>query len=147
MTRFFVVAFVAIAVGGMLVGCSSVTPPLPCDVTIFALPANSTMAPGDPLPPGSRVLAAPDDFDRTAFTMGRDSMDHPAVNLELRGDAIGRVGAHSAGHLGEFLAIAINGSVVAVPIIQAPIPDGKLQVTSGAPDGDQLTTRFAGCVR
>jgi hypothetical protein len=145
-TQRLAVVLVAIAGAWSLVGCSSMAPPLPCDVAIVALPADSMLVPGDPLPPGSQVLAAPDDFDRTAITFGRDSMDYPAVNLELRGDAIGRVGAYTAGHMGEFLAISVNGSVVAVPMIQGPLLDGKLQVT-GSQDGNDLTNRFAGCVR
>ncbi len=72
-------------------------------------------------------------------------MGSPAVNLTLQGDAIARVAAHTAGHTGEFLAIAINGTVVSVPMIQGPLLDGQLQVTGGN-ENDDLAERFAGCV-
>jgi len=91
------------------------------------------------------VLAAPNDFDRTAITIVADTVGNSAVNLELQGDAIARVAAHTAGHAGEFMAIAINGTVVAVPMIQGPLMDGTLQVT-GAGGDDDLAGRFAGCV-
>jgi len=130
-----------------LVGCSSVTLPLPCDLTIVALPAGSTMQPGDPLPAGAQVLARPDDFDRSAVAIVSDDAGNPAVSFELRGDAIARVAAHTAGHLGELMAIAINGNVVAVPVIQSPLLDGEIQISSGNQEGDDLAAKFAGCVR
>jgi preprotein translocase subunit SecD len=146
-TRLLVAALVAIATGLSLVGCSAVPRPLLCEVTIVALPADITLQPGDPLPERSVILAGPDDFDRAAIEIAPDSNNQPALNLELRGDAIARVGAHTAGHPGEFMAIAINGTVVAIPMIQGQIPDGKLQIT-GAGQGDRdLVQQFAGCVR
>jgi preprotein translocase subunit SecD len=117
-----------------------------CDVSIVALPADTTLKPGDPLPDRSLVLAGPDDFDRTAMEIAPDANNEVALNLELRGDAIARVGAHTAGHLGEFMAIAINGTVVAIPMIQGQILDGKLQITGGQ-GGADLAQRFAGCVQ
>ncbi|MEA2577631.1 MAG: hypothetical protein QOD78_1219 [Chloroflexota bacterium] len=146
MTRHLAVAIVAVAVVWSLIGCSSLAPALPCEIAIVALPADTTMIPGDALPPGSQVLIAPDDFDRAATSIGRDSMNNPAVNLELRGDAVGRFGAHTAGHMGDRMAIAINGNVIAIPVIQAAISDGKMQII-GEPDGTDLVQQFAGCVR
>jgi len=145
-TRRLAVAFVAMAGVWWLIGCSAVPRPLLCDVSIVALPADTTMRPGDPLPAGSLILAAPGDFDRTAIEIVPDANDQLALNLELKGDAIARVGAHTAGHPGEFMAIAINGTVVAIPMIQGPIPDGKIQITGGQGATD-LAQQFAGCVR
>jgi hypothetical protein len=145
-TRLLVAALVAITGGWSLVGCSAVPRPLLCDVSIVALPADTTLKPGDPLPDGSLVLAGPDDFDRTGIEIAPDANDELALNLELRGDAIARVGAHTAGHLGEFMAIAINSTVVAIPMIQGQILDGKLQITGGQ-GGTDLVQQFAGCVQ
>lgn len=147
MTRRLAVALVAIASVWSTVGCSAVPRPLLCDVTIVALPADTTLKPGDPLPERSLVLAGPDDFDRTAIEIVPGANDDAAVNLELRGDAIALVGAHTAGHPGEFMAIAINGTVVAIPVIQGPIPDGKLQITGGGAGDVDLAQQFAGCLR
>ena len=147
MTRLLVAALVAITGGWSSVGCSAVPRPLLCDVSIVALPADTTLKPGDPLPDRSLVLAAPDDFDRAAIEIAPDSNNQPALNLELKGDAIARVGAHTAGHPGEFMAIAINGTVVAIPMIQGPILEGKLQITGGGQGETDLAQEFAGCVR
>ena len=147
MTRRLAAVLVAIASVWVLMGCSAVPRPLLCEVTIVALPADTTLKPGDPLPDGSLAIAGPDDFDRTAIEIAPDSNNQPALNLELKGDAIARVGAHTAGHLGEFMAIAINGTIVAIPMIQGQIPDGKLQITGGGAGDIDLAQEFAGCVR
>jgi preprotein translocase subunit SecD len=144
-TRLLIAALVAITGGWTLVGCSAVPRPLLCDVSIVAV-GDTTLKPGDPVPAGSLVLAAPGDFDHTAIEVVPDANNELALNLELRGDAIARVGAHTASHPGEFMAIAINGTVVAIPMIQGPIPDGKLQITGGQGDTD-LAKEFAGCIR
>ena len=141
------VALVAIASIWSMVGCSAVPRSLVCDVTIVALPADTTLKAGDPLPEQSLVLAGPDDFDRAAMEIAPDSNNQPALDLELRGDAIARLEAHTAGHSGEFMAIAINGTVVAIPMILSPIPDGQLQITSGGTGDIDLAQEFAGCVR
>ena len=146
MTRPLIAALVAVTGGWSLIGCSAVPRPLLCDVSIIAVPADTMLKPGDPLPDRSLVLAAPGDFDRTAIEIAPDANNELALNLELRGDAIARMGAHTAGHLGEFMAIAINGTVVAIPMIQGPIPDGKLQITGGQGAAD-LAQQFAGCVQ
>jgi hypothetical protein len=126
-------------------GCSGI--PLPCDVTISALPPGSTLASGDPLPAGLPVIAAPGDFDSSATTILADVNGPTTVNLNLRGDAIDRLGAHTAGHVGEPMAIAVNGRVVAVPMIQGAIQGGEIQVTSGAADAVNVGDAFAGCAR
>jgi hypothetical protein len=146
-TRLLVAALVAITGGWSLVGCSALPRPLLCDVSIVALPADTTLKPGDPLPDRSLVLAGPDDFDRTAIEIVPDANGGRAVELELKGDAIARVGAHTAGHVGEFMAIAINGTVVTIPMIQSPIADGKLQITGGGEGDVDLGQQFAGCVQ
>jgi preprotein translocase subunit SecD len=144
MTHRLTTVLVAIAAAWSVVGCASITPG-PCDLTIVALPADSTVEPGDPLPVAPLVLAGPNDFDRTTIAIVTDDLGNPAVNMALQGDAIARVAAHTAGHTGEFMAVAINGTVVSVPIIQGPLLDGTLQIT-GAGANDDLGQRFEGCV-
>jgi preprotein translocase subunit SecD len=128
-----------------LVGCSAVKIPASCDLTIIAVPADSTLAPGDPLPAAPIVLAAPSDFDRAATAIVTDDAGNLAVDLALQGDALARVAAHTAGHGGEFMAIAVNGTVASVPMIQGPLTDGTLQITGGMGNED-VAQRFAGCV-
>lgn len=133
----------------LLAACESITLPLPCDLMIVALPADSTLQPGDPLPAEPhQIIAGPGDFDvlrssiRQTLPAGDVSLD-----LQLRGAAIGRVAGHTKAHLGEPMALLINGEVVAVPIIQSSIPDGAISVTPDTADADAFVQRFRGCVR
>jgi hypothetical protein len=135
----------ALLLAGLLgTACGAV--PLPCDIAIAALPPGSAVEVGDPLPENVVLLARPADFDRGATSIRADTTGETAVELTLRGAAIAGLGGHTAGHIGESMAIAINGTVVAVPVIQGQIPDGKLQIT-GALGGEDLGQRFAGCSR
>ena len=145
MTHRVALVVLTVACVWSLVGCSSMSIPAPCDLMIIALPADSTVAPGDPLPPAPVVLAAPGDFDRTATAIVTDDAGNPSVNLALQGDAIARVAAHTAGHPGEFMAIAVNGTVASVPMIQGPLLDGTLQITGGMGNED-VAQRFGSCV-
>ena len=146
MTNRLVIALIAIAGAWSLVGCASVPMPLPCELTLIALGTDPTLEAGDPVPEAAQVIAGPNDFDRTTVAIVTDDLGNPAVNLALKGDAIARVAAHTAGHPGEFMAVAVNGTVVAVPMIQGSLPDGQLQITGAGADED-LAERFAGCVR
>ena len=146
MTHRLATLLLVVAAAWTVVSCSSATPPGLCNLTIVALPADSTLEPGDPLPAESVVLAAPNDFDRTATEfVVIDGAGTTGVNLTLQGDATARVAAHTAGHTGEFMAIALNGTVVAVPMIQGPLLDGTIQIT-GAGGADGIAQRFAGCL-
>ncbi len=140
---------IAAAATTLLVGCSPITLPLPCDLMIVALPADSTLQPGDPLPAEPhQIIAGPGDFDalrssiRQTLPAGDVSLD-----LQLRGAAIGRVARHTEDHLGEPMALLINEEVVAVPIIDSSIPDGAISVAPAMDDAEGFVERFRGCVR
>jgi preprotein translocase subunit SecD len=137
---------IAIVLGLSSGGCSSLKLPLPCDLKLVALPADSSLQVGEPLPADTQVLAGPAEFDPAATAVVDDANGNPAVDLELRGDAIPRVGAYTADHIGERMAMAINGVVVAVPVIQAAMPDGSIQISAGFDEGDELASKFSGCV-
>jgi len=135
-----------IVLSGLLgAGCAAL--PLPCDISIVALPPDSALTAGEALPANLPVIAGPDDFDPTGTSIIADVNGGAAVNLELQGPAIARVAAHTAGHIGEFMAIAINGTVISVPMIESTLPDGKMQITSGGLPGADFAEQFAGCVR
>ena len=132
----------------LLAGCESIALPLPCDLMIVALPADTTLQPGDPLPANPQVIAGPGDFDMLRSSIKQTLPGgEVSLDLQLRGAAIGRVASHTEGHVGEPMALLINGEVVSVPTIQSPISDGVLSVTPATEDGQDLTERFAGCVR
>ena len=132
-----------------LAACESISLPLPCDLMIVALPADSTLQPGDSLPAEPHaVIAGPGDFDavRSSIRQGLPAGE-VSLDLHLRGDAIGRVARHTEDHVGEPMALLINGEVVSIPIIQSSIPDGAISVTPDTDDADAFIERFRGCVR
>lgn len=133
---------VAALLGG---GCSGI--PRPCDITISALPPGSTLAAGDPLPAGLAVIAAPGDVDLGATSILVDVGGPTTMHLKLRGDGIARLAGHTASHVGEPMAVAINGRVVAVPVIQDAIQGGGMEIQSAAGDEVDLGEAFAGCAR
>lgn len=128
------------------VACSAIPVIGRCDVTLTGLPPGTLIAETDPLPAGAVVLAVPADFDPDATNLERFE-DSFRLTLRLRGDAVGRVAAHTAGNLGDQVAIAINGQVVLVPIVQEPILDGVIEVFPGGLDPDGFEHQFAACVR
>ena len=140
-------AVAAVAAVWLLIGCSSIKVPLPCDLMILAVPFGSTLQAGDPVPADSQVLAAPGDFDTTRSGIVTDAGGANALDLQLRGAAVARVAGHTAAHLGEQIAIVINGDIVAVPIVESPIPDGNISMIPATIDNATFPERFAGCVR
>lgn len=118
----------------------------PCGLSIVALPPGMSIADDAALPPGSMLIATPDDFDTTATTIG----DHPtgviAVTLHLRGPAVDEFAAHTEAHVGDFIAILLNGDVMTVPMVAEPIADGTIEVSGGALEGQRFADRFAVCV-
>lgn len=137
---------VVLAVAGLLgAGCAAL--PIPCNITIAAVPPDVTVEAGEALPANLQVLAGPGDFDPNGTAIVADVEGKAAVDLLLRGNAIARVGAHTTGHIGEFMAIAVNGTVVVVPSIQSPLVDGRIQISSGALAEPDLAEAFASCVR
>lgn len=59
------------------------------------------------------------------------------LQLVLTPEAAAVLGVHSSAHVGEVIAIVVDGSVVSAPIIREPILDGRLLIESGA-DSDDL---------
>ena len=133
------------AVGLLGAGCAAL--PIPCNITIAAVPPGVSVEAGEALPANLQVLAGPGDFDPSGTAILADTAGSAAVNLQLRGNAIARVGVHTGSHTGESMAVAVNGTVVAVPVIQSALPDGSIQITSGAADDLDLAEAFASCVR
>jgi preprotein translocase subunit SecD len=135
-----------VAAASLLVGCSSFRLPLPCDLMILAVPADSTLNAGDPLPAKRDVIAAPGDFDPTRSKIRTDPSGANVLDLQLRGDGVPRLAAHTAAHVGEQIAIVINGEIIAVPIVESSIPTGEISITPATIDNVEFAKRFEGCV-
>lgn len=58
-----------------------------------------------------------------------DALGVPALTFRFAGGDAERLGAHTSTHTGEALAFVFGDEVVAVPVIQSPIKDGRLTLT------------------
>jgi hypothetical protein len=125
--------------------CSTLPVVARCDVTLAGLPAGVVINETDPLPANVVFLAGPADFDPEG-TKVEQTADGFTFTLALRGDAVGRMAAHTAAHVGDQLAVGVNGQTVMVPMINEAVADGIVQVSPGGADVD-LDPRLAGCVR
>ncbi len=121
--------------------------PLPCDVTIAAVPPDSGLAVGDAIPDDFVVLVAPPEVDRTATAVATDQNGQLEISIKVTGDGVARLANYTGTHVGGALAIAINGTVVSVPFVNSAILDGALAVSPATEDQADFAKRFAGCVR
>jgi preprotein translocase subunit SecD len=64
-------------------------------------------------------------------TVGTDQNGRPAVDFVLKGDGAQKFSDYTAGHVGSYFAITLDGSVVSAPVIQNAIPNGNVQITGG----------------
>lgn len=46
--------------------------------------------------------------------------------------------AHTTDHVGDVIALTVDGVVFSAPIIEAPIPDGRIRISAGVEGGDDL---------
>ncbi|MFN8631783.1 MAG: hypothetical protein U0838_16145 [Chloroflexota bacterium] len=67
--------------------------------------------------------------------IGSDQTGLPTLDLTLTPAAATDFAAYTAGHVGEFFAIALDGSVLSAPVIQSSIPNGKVQITGEGSSG------------
>jgi preprotein translocase subunit SecD len=116
-------------------------------LTLVAIPSGVMISEGQPLPAGSQIIAGPDDFDAAATTITPDGAGSATVTIRLRRPAIERVAGHTAAHVGDLIAIVLNGRVIAVPMVMEPIVDGEVRIAEGSLGADLVADRFAACVR
>jgi SecD-like export protein len=139
-----------VVLGALVLGACSSAPlqPLqPCNLTMIAVPPGVLITADDPLPANSQILATPGDFDLEGTRIEPDQSGSLSLILRLRGDAVGRLAAHTTAHTGDLIAIVLNGDVVSVPMIAATIADGEIAISGPSSDGDALASRFSGCAR
>lgn len=67
------------------------------------------------------------------------------VAFRLRPEGAERLAAFTRANIGGWIGIAIDGAVVAVPMVQAPIEDGDVAI-SGASDDEGFVERFRSCL-
>ncbi len=64
-------------------------------------------------------------------TVGTDQNGRPAVDFVLKENGARLFGDYTTQHVGEYFAIALDGTVISAPTIQSAIPDGRGQITGG----------------
>ena len=64
--------------------------------------------------------------------------DRPAINLGLDDDGTRRFAAHTGGHIGEAVAIVLDGAVISAPVIRERIAGGRILI-SGFDDPGQVS--------
>ena len=64
-------------------------------------------------------------------TVGTDQNGRPAVDFVLKSSGAAAFGDYTAGHVGSYFAITLDGVVVSAPVIQNAIPNGNVQITGG----------------
>ncbi len=85
-------------------------------------------------------LFAGDQVDTLAS--GQDQSGQPTLEISLTPQATTAFANYTRDHVGDFLAIVLDGSVLSAPVINAPITDGHISITSGAVGGfDPATVR------
>lgn len=115
-----------------------------CDLRI-ATGAGPDLLPGQPLPPDLRVIVTRADIDGRKLAWAIDDQGTRSMHIVLQGAAVDRFAAETAGHVGENLAIAIDGTVVAVPTILSAIDGGEIEI-SGSPTNQAIDTLFPRCI-
>ncbi len=75
----------------------------------------------------------------SSATVGTDQNGRPAVDFVLKSDGAQKFSDYTAGHIGSYFAITLDGSVVSAPVIQNAIPNGNVQITGGGLAGFNAT--------
>ncbi|MEX2011199.1 MAG: hypothetical protein WEF51_03060 [Chloroflexota bacterium] len=99
-----------------------------------------------PVPPGTPILAQGQPLDLRPLirndgfaeaSLG-DADGRPTLQLVLDPEAAALLGVHSSAHVGEVIAIVVDGIVVSAPIIREPIFGGELLIEGHFDEGDEL---------
>ena len=104
------------------------------------------MSVGEALDPGrSARLFGSEGVESAAIDT--DQLGKPIVTFQLTPEAGRAFESWTSAHIGESFAIVIDGRVVSAPVIQAAIPGGEVQITSGDADGTDLAdARFLAAI-
>jgi len=83
-----------------------------------------------PVDPGQRVGGPPllTKEAITAATVGTDQTGNPTLDLTLSDPAAAVFRDATSAHIGEYLPIVLDGVAISDPVIQAEIPNGRVQI-------------------
>ncbi len=101
------------------------------DTGSTSLPAGSSFNPADYVQynPGGKPLFTGKDLDPSSLSVGQDPQTSAyVIQFAWKGDAIGRFSSFTASHIGDYLTVTLDRSVVTSPQIQSQIA-GNGQIT------------------
>lgn len=80
----------------------------------------------------TEVLMTIQEQDLTEFHLVMDQYDRPALSMALASEAQSQLAKITTDHVGQSLALIVDGKVVSEPRIVSPITQGRIQLTPGA---------------
>ena len=110
--------------------------PLPSAKYGTSAAAGPVMLPrsGDVVDPTLPVLLVSADVDSTpsrTYPLLDTSTQSWAINVSLKSAGAAKLATWSTGHIGDYLAIVLDGKVLQVPFLQTEITDGNLEISGG----------------
>src|SRR5215207_5674121 len=112
---------VGVVLAASLFGCGAAVP-ADCQVVMWdagdAPPEEGTL-----IPDGIEPLIVPADPDWSSSQFGQGATGAPTLTLALGPDGAARMAAFTRSNVGAFMPIGLNGTVVVVPRVNAPIED------------------------
>ncbi len=97
-----------------------------------ALPLGASVA-------GYPVLASEKDLDVHSVTIGTDGLGRSVVNFGVHDPAATLIANYTSARVGEYMAIAIGGKVVADLLIQDALSSGALRISPGSGSAEDAT--------
>jgi hypothetical protein len=71
----------------------------------------------------------------SSASIGSDQVGSRTLDLALRPDGARLFAAYTAANIGRYFAIVLDGTVISAPVINASIPNGEVQISSGEVGG------------
>ena len=73
-----------------------------------------------------------------AASIGADQNGQRTVDFTLNAEGKDLFARYTAGHIGDYFAIVLDGEVISAPVIQSSIPNGQVQISQGGIGGYPL---------
>jgi hypothetical protein len=93
---------------------------------------------GAPFPEGAPVVPVLTVEHIASIARGTDGIGQPVIDIELTSEGASLFDAYAFDHLGERIAIVLDGIVLLAPVIQTTDYDGRAQISGGGLDGTRM---------
>ena len=124
----------------LIIGCGSVVRP-DCQVVMWDA-GEAPPEEGAPIPDEVEPLIMPADVDWSSSQFGRGATGQPTVTLALGPGGATRMAEFTRSSIGSYVAIALNGRVVTVPLVTGAIEGGAVQIEASS-RGSRCSRRSA----